>query len=122
MVQVERGDGDFAEVSVGYRIACTRPYDFQNQIFVDYQTFVGGGLIGDQAQIGGTESLISINATRLDLVLQRLRKRRAGHQRTLDRRNIPAGARRRVEQDLEKVWRTGVGDRSVSLDQFELLL
>ena len=72
------------------------------------------------AEIGGAERLIGVDAARLDFVLQRFRKRRARHQRALDRGDIAAGAGRRIEQDFQEIRRAAIADRAIGLDQFEL--
>src|SRR5581483_7506282 len=53
---------------------------------------------------------------------QRRRERGARHQRALDRRDVAAGGSSGIEQDLQKVRRAAVADRTVGLDQLELLL
>ena len=90
MIGIERGDDDLADVALGDGIAGAGPHDFQDQVLVDDHAFARRGLKGNQAEIGGAERLIGIDAARFDLVLQRFRKRRARHQRALDRGDVAA--------------------------------
>ena len=94
--------------------------NFDDDVFVDDQSFARRRLIGDDAKIGGAEGLIGVDAARFYFVLQRFRKRRTRHQRALDRRDIAPGGRSRIEQDFEEIRRAAVADRAVGLDQLEL--
>jgi hypothetical protein len=51
--EIERGDDDLADFALSHRIAGTGLHDFHDQVFVDDQAVAGGGLEGDQAEIGG---------------------------------------------------------------------
>ncbi len=120
MIGIKRGDDDLADLALSNGIAGAGPDDFQDQILADDHALARRGLKGDQPEIGGAERLIGIDAARSYFVLQRLRKRRAGHQRALDRGHIAAGARSRIEQDLEEIGGSAITDRAIGLDQLEL--
>jgi hypothetical protein len=78
--------------------------------------------VGDEAEIGGGIGLIGFDPSGRELLLQRLRKGRPRHQGALDRRDVPPGRRRSVEQNLEEVRRAAISHRAIGLDQLELLL
>ena len=103
-------------------IAGAGTHDFHDQVLVDDHAVARRRLERDQAEVGGAERLIGIDAARLHFVLQRFRKGRAGNQRALDRGDVAAGAGGGVEQDLEEIRRAAVADRAIGLDQLELLL
>ena len=75
-----------------------------------------------EAEIGGAEGLVGVDAARLDLLLQRFRKGRARDQRALDRGDVAAGRGGGIEQDLQEVRRAAIADRPIGLDQLELRL
>jgi len=77
VVRIERGDDDLADVAGGDGFAGAGPHDFEDQVLVHDHAVMGRCLEGDQAEVGGAERLVGIDAARLDLVLQRLRKRGA---------------------------------------------
>src|SRR4051812_14117048 len=77
MLRIQRSDDDLADLAFRHRIAGAGPYDLEDQVFVDHHPLARRGLIGDQAEIGGTERLIGIDPARFYLLLQGFRKRRA---------------------------------------------
>ena len=62
MIGVERGDHDLAHVAFRHRFAGAGPDDFQDQVLIDDHAFAGLGFKGNQAEIGGAERLIRIDA------------------------------------------------------------
>ena len=55
----------------GDGIAGAGPHDFHDQILVDDHALARRGLEGDEAEIGGAEGLVGVDAARLDFVLER---------------------------------------------------
>jgi len=72
-----------------------------------------------QAEIGGAERLIGIDAARFYLLLQRQRKRRADTSARLIE-DTSRRRSRRIEQDFQEIRSAAVADRPIGLDQFEL--
>src|SRR3954462_12666460 len=103
VIGIKRGDDDLSNITLRYWLTGPRPHDFEDQVLVDDHAFAGVGFIGDQAEIGGAERLVRIDATRPDLFLQRLRKCSTGNRCTFNRTAIPTGTRTRIEQDFEKI-------------------
>jgi hypothetical protein len=53
VLQIQRGDDDFADVAIGYRLAGSGFYDFKDQILVHDHAFSRRTLIHDEPEIGG---------------------------------------------------------------------
>ena len=65
MIGIERGDDDLADIALGDGIAGAGPHDLHDQVLVDDHALARWRLERDQAEIGGAERLIGIDAARL---------------------------------------------------------
>ena len=74
-IGIERGNDDLADIALRDGIAGARPDDLEDQILVHHEAVARLRFISDQAEIGGAERLIGLDAMRFDLLLQRRRKR-----------------------------------------------
>ena len=61
-MRIEIGDDDLADLALGHRIAGAGPDDLDDQVLVQHHALAGGGLIGDDADIGGGVELIGVDA------------------------------------------------------------
>ena len=120
--RVERRDHDLADFAGRHGIAGAGPDDLDNKVFVDDQPVARRALVGDEAEIGRGIGLIRRNAAGGDVVLQRFRKRGAGHERFFERRRPAAPRFVSVEKDLQEIGRAAIGDGPKGRDHRELLL
>ena len=65
VIGVERGDHDLADIALGDGIAGAGPDDFQDQVLVDDHALARLRLERDQAEVGGAERLVGLDAARL---------------------------------------------------------
>jgi hypothetical protein len=91
MMRVERRHDDLADIAFRHRITRAGTHDLDDDVLVHHKAFAGGGLVGDEAQIGRCIGLIGLDAPGGELVLQRFRKSGSRHERAPDRRDIPPG-------------------------------
>jgi hypothetical protein len=113
----QRGDDDFADRAEPDGISAARPDDLHKNVLGDLQTRRGGavgavGLIGDDAEFGGRESLPRPDPAAFQLRAQAGGQGGPGHERLAQRGGVDARSLRLVEQNFKEIGRPAIAVRT----------
>ena len=116
-VSAQRGDDDFADRAEPDGIAAARPDDFHKNVLGGLETRRGAavgpvGLIGDDAEFGGRESLPRPDPAAFKLRAQAGGQGGPGHERLAQRGGVDARSLRFVQQNFKEIGRPAIAVRA----------